>query len=375
MRVSRVRTGNGALLVMMLTCAFPVSWSLNTRSDEGGPVRPSTSPYALPELPGRPNVVAFGGGTGLPILLRGLRKPCGDRVCAVVTVADDGGSSGRLRNELGVAPPGDIRRCLVALADRAQLAEVFEYRFEGGVELRDHSVGNLIIAALAEMSGGFCEGVQEAARFLRVRGSVQPAATESLTLILHHTDGSVTPGESTPRDPQQAVKRVSAEPAGAPAPAAVLRAIERADLIVLSPGSLFTSTIPSLLGTGTADALRAFPGPVVYAANIMTQPGETVGFTLSDHLRAIAEHVGPAVTDVLVHHEALTEDLLSRYAAEGSAPVEVDHEQIMQLGVRVHAADLLPDQLDGEARHHPDRLATAILQIASRYARASAFDA
>jgi uncharacterized cofD-like protein len=159
-----------------------------------------TSAYEVSEVPDRPNVVAFGGGTGLPILLRGLRELCGDRVCAVVTVADDGGSSGRLRQELGVAPPGDIRRCLVALADRPRLAEVFDYRFERGVELRDHSVSNLIIAALADMSGGFCEGVEQAARFLRVRGSVQPAATESLTLILRHTDGSITRGESTPRE-------------------------------------------------------------------------------------------------------------------------------------------------------------------------------
>ena len=335
-------------------------------------MRPLATAYGEGDVARRPGVVAFGGGTGLPILLRGLRELCGDRVCAVVTVADDGGSSGRLRQELGIAPPGDIRRCLVALADRTQLAEVFEYRFEGGVELRDHSVGNLIIAALAEMSGGFCEGVEEAGRFLRVRGSVQPAATESLTLILHHTDGSITRGESTPRDPRRAVRRVSTEPAGAAVPGAVLRAIERADLIVLGPGSLFTSTIPALLGAGTADALAAFRGPVVYAANIMTQPGETVGFTLSDHLRAVAEHVGPAVTDVLVHHEALSADLLSRYAAEGSAPVEVDHEEIMRLGVELHAAHLLPDQIEGEARHHPGRLASAVLEIASQRARASA---
>lgn len=335
-------------------------------------MRPLRSKSGVGEVPRRPNVVAFGGGTGLPILLRGLRELSGARVCAVVTVADDGGSSGRLRQELGVAPPGDIRRCLVALADRTQLAEVFEYRFEGGVELRDHSVGNLIIAALAEMSGGFCEGVEQAARFLRVRGNVQPAATESLTLILHHTDGSITRGESTPRDPRRAVRRVSTEPTGAAAPAAVLQAIERADLIVLSPGSLFTSTIPALLGAGTADALARFRGPIVYAANIMTQPGETVGFTLSDHLQAIAEHVGPAVTDVLVHHEALSADLLSRYAAEGGAPVQIDHEEVMQLGVQMHTAHLLPDQLEEEARHHPGRLASAILDIASRASRGSA---
>jgi uncharacterized cofD-like protein len=314
--------------------------------------------------PDGPAVVAFGGGTGLPILLRGLRQTSGDRLCAGVTVADDGGSSGRLRQELGVAPPGDIRRCLVALAERRRLADVFEYRFEGGLELRDHSVGNLIIAALAEMSGGFCEGVQQAARFLRVRGSVQPAATESLTLVLHHSDGSVTRGESTPRDPARAVERINAEPAGAAAPAAVILAIERADLVVLSPGSLFTSTIPALLGRGTSHALARFGGPVIYVANIMTQPGETVGFTLSDHLRAIIEHVGPVVTDVLVHRDELSGTVLSRYRAEGGAPIHVDHEQAEALGVRVHTARLLPDKIEGEARHDPHRLAEAVLEIA-----------
>jgi len=317
-------------------------------------------------MPDDRHVVAFGGGTGLPILLRGLRQASGDGVCAVVTVADDGGSSGRLRQELGVAPPGDVRRCLVALADRKRLADVFEYRFEGGVELRDHSVGNIIIAALAEMSGGFCEGVQQAGRFLRIKGSVQPAATESLTLVFHHTDGSVTRGESTPRDPGRAVRRVTIEPAGAVAPAAVIQAVERAQLVVLSPGSLFTSTIPALLGAGTPRALADFNGPVLYAANIMTQPGETTGFTLSDHLRAITEHVGPVVTDVLVHADELPPDLLSRYRVEGGAPLEVDRERIDALGVRVHTARLLPDKLGAEARHDPDRLVRAVLEVAAQ---------
>jgi uncharacterized cofD-like protein len=317
-------------------------------------------------------VVAFGGGTGLPLLLRGLRQTAGEGVCGVVTVADDGGSSGRLRQELGVAPPGDIRRCLVALAERRRLAEVFEYRFEGGVELRDHSVGNIIIAALAEMSGGFCEGVQEAGRFLRIKGSVHPAATESLTLIVHHADGSITRGESTAREPGRAVRRVTIEPPGAVAPAAVIRAIERADAVVLSPGSLFTSTIPALLGAGVSQALRGFGGPVICAGNVMTQPGETVGFTLSDHLRAIAEHIGPVVTDVLVHGEKLPPGVLSRYRAEGGAPVEVDRAQIERLGVRVHAAPLLPNEIVAEVRHDPERLARAVLQVAGRRRVASA---
>ncbi|MDP9294909.1 MAG: YvcK family protein [Actinomycetota bacterium] len=310
-------------------------------------------------------VVAFGGGTGLPVLLRGLRQTSGDFVTAVVTIADDGGSSGRLRQELGIAPPGDVRNCLVALAGRRRLAEVFDYRFEGGVELRDHSVGNIIIAALADMSGGFCEGVEQAGRFLRIKGSVYPAATESLTLVVHHVDGSVTRGESTVREAGRAVRRVAIEPAGAAAPPAVLRAVEQADVVVLSPGSLFTSTIPALLGAGVPDALASFAGPVVYAANIMTQPGETAGFTLSDHLRAITEHVGPVVSDVLMHSEGLPAPLLSRYCAEGAAPVEIDHERIERLGVRVNQAGLLPDAMDAEVRHDPGRFAFAVREIAA----------
>src|SRR5215210_1393950 len=189
-------------------------------------------------------VVAFGGGTGLPVLLRGLRDRVGD-LAAVVTVADDGGSSGRLRQELGVAPPGDVRNCLVALAGRRKLAEVFDYRFEGGEgDLSEHSVGNIIIAALADMAGGFCEGVEQAARFLRIKGRVYPAATESLTLLVTHADGSVTRGESVVREVGKAVARVEVEPAGAAAPPGVISAIEGADVVVLSPGSLFTSTIP-----------------------------------------------------------------------------------------------------------------------------------
>src|SRR5215211_661707 len=162
-------------------------------------------------------VVAFGGGTGLPVLLRGLRDRVG-ALAAVVTVADDGGSSGRIRQELGVAPPGDVRNCLVALAGRRRLAEVFNYRFEGGGDLSDHSVGNIIIAALADMAGGFAQGVDQAARFLRIKGRVFPAAVESLTLVVRHADGTITRGESVVREVGKAVSRVEIEPAEAAAP-------------------------------------------------------------------------------------------------------------------------------------------------------------
>ena len=310
------------------------------------------------------SVVAFGGGTGLPVLLEGLRDLEGQRVTAVVTVADDGGSSGRLRQELGVAPPGDVRRCLVALAGRRRLAEVFDYRFEGGESLRDHSVGNLIIAALADMSGDFSDGVKSAARFLRVKGQVFPAATESLTLVVDHVDGTVTRGESSLREAGRPVRRVAVEPAGAPAPAGAVAAVRSADLVVLCSGSLFTSTIPSLLGAGVAEALRRRAGPVVYCANVMTQAGETDGFTVSDHLRAITEHVGPVVTDVLVAADLLGDAVLGRYRAEDAAPVAVDDDAITALGVRLHAAELLDGSQTGGVRHDPAKLARAVRGIA-----------
>jgi uncharacterized cofD-like protein len=308
-------------------------------------------------------VVAFGGGTGLPVLLRGLRDRVGD-LTAVVTVADDGGSSGRLRQELGVAPPGDVRNCLVALARRRKLAEVFEYRFEAPGDLNDHSVGNIIIAALADMAGGFCEGVEKASRFLRIKGRVLPAATESLTLVVRYADGTLTRGESVVHEVGKQVLEVSVEPKGIPAPPGVIGAIQDADVLVLAPGSLFTSTIPSLLGGGIREALADFSGPVIYVANVMTQPGETGDFAVSDHVRAITEHVGPVVTDVLVHSGDLPPEILARYEAEEAAPVVVDTEVLRGMGLRVREADLVSKESRAGIRHDPLMLAREVGEAA-----------
>jgi uncharacterized cofD-like protein len=211
------------------------------------------------------------------VLLSGLRDRVEDGLTAVVTVTDNGGASGRLPQELGIAPPGDVRNCLVALAGRRQLAQVFDYRLQTGAKLRDHTAGNIVIAALADLPGGFCEGVAQAARLLRIRGVVLPAASESLTLVVSYADGSVTRGESTVRDAGKQVARIAAEPRAAAAPPGVSAAIERGDIIVLSPGSLYTSPIPALLGGGIPEALSAFRQPVVYAANLMTQPRGDAG--------------------------------------------------------------------------------------------------
>jgi uncharacterized cofD-like protein len=310
-------------------------------------------------------IVAFGGGTGLPVLLKGLRDSVGD-LTAVVTVADDGGSSGRLRQELGVAPPGDVRNCLIALAGRRRLAEVFNYRFEAPGDLNDHSVGNIIIAALADMAGGFCEGVEQASRFLRIKGRVFPAAMESLTLVVRYADGTVTRGESVVHETGKQVSEVAVEPSGVPAPSGVIEAIEGADVLVLGPGSLFTSTIAALLGGGVKEALEDFTGPVIYVANMMTQQGETGDFTVSDHVRAITDHVGPVVTDVLVHAGNLPRDTprdtLARYEAEDATPVVVDRESLREMGLRVKEKDLLSKHSSGGIRHDPGLLAREVCE-------------
>jgi len=302
-------------------------------------------------------LVAFGGGTGLPILLAGLRDRRDCAVTAVVTVADDGGSSGRLRRELGVAPPGDLRRCLAALAGDRRLAEAFGRRFEAGAGLEGHALGNLIIAGLAESSGDLTAGVESAARLLGVRGAVYPAAHSALTLVLHTADGIALIGESSVASLDGSLARVEAAAPGSAAPPGVLRAIAAADAVVLSAGSLFTSTIAALLGSGTREALAGFAGPVVYVANLWTQPGETAGLTLADHVRAIAGHGGPRVTDVVVPSEPP--------AAQGATPVAIDEAALERLGVTVRRASLLPPSAEPAIHHDGGRLAQAVLAVAA----------
>ena len=301
------------------------------------------------------HIVAFGGGTGLPALLAGLRDRPEAFVTAVVTVADDGGSSGRLRRELGVAPPGDIRACLLALARDDRLAGVFEHRFSSAGELDGHPLGNLIVAGLAGMSGDLAAGVESACRMLDVRGEVYPAAADALTLELRARDGTVLRGESAVAGRHGAIARVEAVPPVAAAPLGVLAAIARADAVVLSAGSLYTSTIAALLGTGTREALGRFGGPVVYVANLSEQPGETGGLTVAGHVRAIAAHAGPRITDVLVAQEA---------AAVGfPGAVRADDRALARLGVAVHRVPVVDA---AAARHDPARLAAAALAVASR---------
>jgi uncharacterized cofD-like protein len=308
-------------------------------------------------------VVVIGGGTGLSTVLRGLKEYT-DNLTAVVTVFDDGGSSGRLRRELGILPPGDIRDCLVALAESEPLmTELFEYRFQGGA-LDGHAFGNLFIASLAGVTGDLESAVKQTSKVLNIRGRVLPSATEDVVLVADFDDGTSIEGESHITMAGKRIRRVALKPIDvAPVPE-VLQAIAEAELIVLGPGSLYTSVIPNLLVRGVADAVRANRhAPRVYVCNVMTQPGETEGFSASDHVRGLLEQVGPDLfTHVLVNTQRPRgRAVLARYEAEGSVPVEPDVDHIRELGVTPLEARLISEE--DLVRHDPAAIARVLMRL------------
>ncbi len=309
-------------------------------------------------------VVALGGGTGLPVLLRGL-KAVTDRITAIVTVTDDGGSSGRLRGELGILPPGDIRNCLVALADTEPLMEtLFQHRFSRG-SLAGHSFGNLFIGAMTEILGDFQAAVRAASQVLKVRGQVLPSTLESVGLCAELADGTRVCGETAVAGSGRRIRRVTLEPGDCrPVPEAVA-ALAEADLVVLGPGSLYTSVIPNVLVAGLAEAIRRSPARRVYVVNVMTQPGETDGYTAADHLQALWDHGGPGFVDaVLVNSGPIDEARLAAYREQGAEPVPVDRERLAGMGVSVVEADLVTRH--GLVRHDPALLAAVLVQETSR---------
>jgi uncharacterized cofD-like protein len=323
--------------------------------------------HRLPEK--RWRVVAIGGGTGLPVALTGLKREIGGRIeslTAVVTVTDDGGSSGRLREELKMLPPGDIRNCLVALAEVEPLmSRLFQYRFRGEGGLRGHSFGNLFLAALAQVTGDFLSAIQVSAKVLAVKGTILPSTLDNVRLGVEGADGAYVIGEERLAQAQAPIRRVFLDPSACRALPAVLEAIDRAQLVVLGPGSLLSSVIPNLLVQGVADALRSSPALKVFVANLMTEPRETPGFTLSDQVRTLVEHAGPGVVDgVLVNSRPVPERVLARYRAAGSHPTELDFDRVAQWGVWVHEAELAAS---GETvRHHPQRLGRTLLGLLAR---------
>ena len=322
--------------------------------------------YQKRRLEKGPSVVVIGGGTGLSTLLRGLKKQTGN-LTAIVTVADDGGSSGRLREELGIVPPGDLRSCLVALADTEPLMEkLFQYRFIGAGDLTGHSFGNLFIAAMTHVVGGDVElALQESSKVLAVRGQVLPASARPVKISARMTDGTIINGESNISCANKRIQRVTMEPSDVPAVQSALNAIRDADIVVLGPGSLYTSVIPNLLVGNIVEALRNTRAMRMYVCNVMTQPGETDHYTASDHVRALFDHGGQGIVDyVLVNVEEIASCLLDHYAREGACPVKADIDELEQMGVTV-----IPAQLVNESnwvRHDPERLARVIFSMMDR---------
>jgi uncharacterized cofD-like protein len=309
---------------------------------------------------GGPRIAALGGGTGLSALLRGLkREPV--ELTAIVTVADDGGSSGRLRRELGVLPPGDIRNCLVALADdESLLGRLFQHRFADG-DLAGHSFGNLFLAALAEVTGGFDLAVEECSQVLRIHGRVLPSTLSQVRLWAERADGTTVSGETQITAGRGPCRRVWIEPAGIPAHAPALQAIAEADLVLLGPGSLFTSVLPHLAVPALAEAVAAAPGLRAYICNMMTQPGETDGFDAVAHLRRVLEAVPGGVDVVVVHEGPLDPEGVAAYAAQGQEPVAADRVQLEGMGVRVLSGDLAePGRV---VRHSSEALAGLLVGL------------
>jgi|UPI000375EA7D uncharacterized cofD-like protein len=315
-----------------------------------------------------PKIVAVGGGTGLSTLLRGL-KHYSANITAIVTVADDGGSSGRLRREFGVLPPGDIRNCLAALADEEKLlTELFQYRFRVGDGLTGHSFGNLFLTAMSEITGDLERGVAASSKVLAIRGQVLPATLSDVRLWAELADGRRIEGESKITAAGGTIVKIGCTPSRPPALPAAIKAIKEADYIIMGPGSLYTSVIPNLLVPEIADAIAASKSPRIYVCNIMTQPGETQGYTVSDHIRAIDEACGGRrlFNAVLVHKKSPSAKALIRYAQQNSHPVFLDREEVTKMGRRIVLANVMHEDETGCVRHDPQRLARVLLRWYSR---------
>ena len=358
-----------------------------TSSSAAGHEQELTTPIRRSSL----RVVAIGGGTGLSTLLRGLRRyapsPQSSEadvdatpslisdLAAVVTVTDDGGSSGRLRRHFNMLPPGDLRNCMVALADdEALLSRLFRHRFsastaatangngENTASLEGHSFGNLFVAALAEITGDFAQAIKLSSQVLATRGHIYPATTKNVTLSARMDDGSVVEGETNITASKHRICELTLEPAGAEPLPETLDSIARADLVTLGPGSLYTSLITNLLVKGIPEALTEARGLRVFVCNLMTQSNESLNLTASQHIEKIYEHTGQAIFDyALVNTAPVSEALLRNYAREGAAPIVPDIERIEALGVRV-----IPGNFAAEGdvlRHNADRVADVLLHL------------
>jgi uncharacterized cofD-like protein len=332
------------------------------------------------------NIVAIGGGTGLSTLLRGLKRYVDAegawsiaKLTAIVTVTDEGGSSGVLRKEFGMLPPGDIRNCIVALAEEEQLlSRLFSYRFDTDSALKGHSLGNLLLMAMTEITGGFDNAVLAASEVLAIRGEIIPSTLEDVRLRATLEDGTELVGEvaisgsqigeKPDNKPRHArIVHLAIDPPDAQPPARALEAISSADMIIIGPGSLFTSVLPNLAIKPLADALRQAKALRVYICNVMTQPGETDNFSAEEHLSAIIEHAGLVVDVMIINGRRPSETILFHYAAEHQFPVPFDVNSIRDLGVTPFFGDVIAEA--NYVRHDSAALAETIFRLYDRYGR------
>lgn len=307
-----------------------------------------------------PRIVVIGGGTGMPVLLRGLKNKPID-LTALVTVADDGGSTGRLRQEIDMPAPGDIRNVIAAMSDvEPILIDLFQYRFSIDNGLSGHSLGNLLLAAMASVTGDFYTGVKELSRVFGVKGKIYPISNENLQLHAQMTDGTIVSGESNIPLARKKIKRIFLTPEHVqPFPYAV-EAIKEADLVVISPGSLYTSILPNLIIPGIDKALQKTSAKVVYVCNVMTQLGETTNYTAADHAQAINEHIGDNCIDaIIVHNETISKEVRDRYALEQAAPVLLDRNRLIDMGIEVIEGDIITHQYE-TVRHDTEKISTLL---------------
>ncbi|RCW67057.1 gluconeogenesis factor YvcK family protein [Saliterribacillus persicus] len=310
-----------------------------------------------------PKVVVLGGGTGMPVLLRGLKDYPID-LSAIVTVADDGGSSGRLRTEMAIPAPGDIRNVITAMSEaEPMLMDLFQHRFTKGNELTGHSMGNLLLAAMTSVTGDFYNGIKEISRVLNVKGSIFPIANQNMFLHAELESGNIVSGESNIPLSGEKIKRVFLEPNPVlPLPEAV-DAIKNADLVVIAPGSLYTSTLPNLIVPQIGEALRSTKSKVVYVCNVMTQKGETSHYTATDHVQAIMDHIGQGcIQSVIVHSETINRDVREVYAEEQAEPVVYDLERLKKLDIDIIEADII-EQRGQAIRHNTEKIATLLMSL------------
>lgn len=309
-----------------------------------------------------PKIVVIGGGTGLAVLLKGLKKFT-SRLTAIVTVSDDGGSSGRLRTELGVLPPGDIRSCLVALAETETLMDkVFQHRFGQGDSIKGHNLGNLLLVAMTEITGDFVSAIKEMSKVLKVRGQVIPVTLAPINLVATMGDGTTVEGETLIREHPDRIVKLSLEPEDCHPVPAVLKEIAGADAVIVGPGSLYTSIIPNLLVQGVTEAIARSRGKKIFVSNIMTEQGETDNFTALDHLSCLLSYIaGNIIEYVIVNNGYIDGARLNRYQEEKAVPVEPEVEAIKAMGYKVIEKDLISD--DEVAWHDSDKIARVIMDI------------